>query len=216
MLLLKLGLAFRAAATSGCTGGRSSTDVEELDVEDQRRAGGDLRRPPLIAVRDRRGADQPRLAACLHPLGAFGPAGEHLVEPELRRAAVRRRAVEDGAVDEVALIFDANGAGARGSCPGAFAKGAVNQARRRTDRAWLARLGLEDGPASLLLGGDLRVAALGQEGVDARAPLFEVGIVEGAACVQRQRPRTRASRHRARATKAKRGFMCAPSSAPMA
>src|SRR5713101_3745580 len=81
-----------------------AVDAEQLDLEDQRGAARDGRRVSMVAVGDVRGADQLRLLADVQLLHALGPALDHAVERELRRLAPLVGGIEDGAVDQPALV----------------------------------------------------------------------------------------------------------------
>src|SRR5688500_12374475 len=65
----------------------ASLDGEHLDIEHQRRTRADIRRRATVAVGDRGRAYQSALAADLHQLHAFGPAGDDAVQREGRRLA---------------------------------------------------------------------------------------------------------------------------------
>src|SRR6185369_1664096 len=67
----------RAASTSGSSGtrGRLLHDLEQLDLEYQRRARLDLAAHRAVAIGEVRRADEAALAAHLHELHGLGPAG---------------------------------------------------------------------------------------------------------------------------------------------
>src|SRR5262249_55822116 len=101
----------RAVSTSGSSGigpwpPRLLHDLEQLHVEDQRGARLDLGRRSAVAVGDRRGTHQPGLAAHLHELDALRPAWNHLVQLEGGRLVALDRAVEDGAIGELARVMN--------------------------------------------------------------------------------------------------------------
>src|SRR4029078_2332269 len=79
-------------------GGRipRSADVEQLDVEDQRRVGRDSAAGAARAVAELRGNHERALATDLHPGDALIPTGDHLpgAELELERIVAVARAVE--------------------------------------------------------------------------------------------------------------------------
>src|SRR5690349_16670055 len=81
-------------------------DLEQLDVEHERRARLDLRRRAAITVRGVRGTDEPALAADLHLLHALRPALDDTVQRKRDRLAALDGAVEDRAVRELALVVD--------------------------------------------------------------------------------------------------------------
>src|SRR6266702_5695556 len=83
---------------------RSLLDLEQLHLEDERRATGDGGRAALVAVRDRRRADELGLAPDLQLRDALGPALDDLVERELRRLPALHGAVEDLSIGEGAGV----------------------------------------------------------------------------------------------------------------
>src|SRR5690606_35029996 len=99
---------------------RVALDAEQLDVEEQGRARADVRRRAVIAVGGGGRAHQPALAADLHVLHAFGPAGYDGVERDGGRLAARHRAVDHFAVGERAVIVDLDHVGGLGGGAGAF------------------------------------------------------------------------------------------------
>src|SRR5262245_557045 len=84
-------------------------DVEQLHFKDQCSAGRDGRGLSAVAVGDRRRAHDLRLLVLLHLGDALGPARDHALQRELGGLAALHRAVEDGAVDELALVVDLDG-----------------------------------------------------------------------------------------------------------
>src|SRR5437867_4094750 len=101
------GLSSSSGASRGLTPlcGELLHDLEQLELEDQSRAGLDGGRLPPITVGDVRGTDQLVLAAHLHLLEPFGPA-LYLIDGKLRRFSSLDRAVEDGPIDEGAVVVD--------------------------------------------------------------------------------------------------------------
>ena len=61
------------------------SDVEELDLEDERRAARDLLAGAFVAVREVGRDREARLAADLHKLEPLGPARDHAAQRELDR-----------------------------------------------------------------------------------------------------------------------------------
>src|SRR5262249_30718407 len=88
-------------------------DLEQLDLEHERRAGLDRGRRAAIAVGDVGRTDEPGLAAHLHLAHALGPALDDAVQGERRRLVALVGAVELGAVDERAAIVDLHLVGRR-------------------------------------------------------------------------------------------------------
>src|SRR5258708_1295216 len=93
-------------------------DFEEFNRDEEGGGGGDGGRMAAVAVRDAGGADELRLAADLHPLHAFGPAGDHAVEGELSGLVALVGAIELGAVGEGAAVVDLDLVGGLGIRPG--------------------------------------------------------------------------------------------------
>src|SRR5919201_6105122 len=114
-------------------------DLEQLDLEDERRARLDLRRRAAVAVGGVRGTDEAALAADLHLLDAFGPALDHPVERKRDRLAALDRAVEHGAVRQRALIVHLHFVGGRRTRTGAGLQRRDDGAGRRLDRALFRR-----------------------------------------------------------------------------
>src|SRR5262249_55000685 len=77
--------------------------AEELDLEQQRRPGGDDAAGAVRTVAERRRDDEPTLAADLHPLDALVPALDHLAGAEAK--AEGHAAVLVGAVDLAPLVI---------------------------------------------------------------------------------------------------------------
>src|SRR5919198_4494374 len=88
------------------TGPSLLQDFQELDLEDERRARLDRRRPALVAVRDVGGAHEPALAAYLHQWQGLAPALDDAPQADRQRLAALHGAVEDRAVDELSLVVD--------------------------------------------------------------------------------------------------------------
>src|SRR5713226_685845 len=132
-----------------------AVDAEQLDLEDQRGAARDGRRVSMVAIGDVRGADQLRLLADVQLLHALGPALDHAVERELRRLAPLVGGIEDGAVDQPALVVDLDLVGLLRARALAGAQHLDHQPGGRLLRALLLRrLGEEVlGGGLLLLGG---------------------------------------------------------------
>src|SRR4029453_1968075 len=124
-----------------CAGGRRRVlhDLEQLDVEDERGARLDLRRRAAIAVGHVGGADDLRLAARLHLTDALGPALDDLVEREGGRLAALDRAVEHGAVGELAGVVHLHLVGGLRRVAGARLLLDVDHARVELLRALLLR-----------------------------------------------------------------------------
>src|SRR5256885_1418935 len=80
-------------------------DAEKLDLEDEGRAGRNAR-PAHVAVGGIGGADELRFLADLHLGNSLRPALDDAGERELHRLSSLVRAVEDGAVDELAFVVD--------------------------------------------------------------------------------------------------------------
>src|SRR2546427_6285364 len=95
----------RGGPSCGLPPGGLLHDLEQLDLEDQSRAGLDDGRRPPITIGDVRGTDQLALAADLHSLEPFGPALYDLIDGKLPGSSPLNRAVEDGPVDEGAVIM---------------------------------------------------------------------------------------------------------------
>src|SRR4051812_26889757 len=72
---------------------RRTQDIQQLDVEHQRRAAGDFV-IAAIAVGEVGGTHQPRLPAYLHALHALGPAANDVTQRKFRRLVARVGAVE--------------------------------------------------------------------------------------------------------------------------
>ena len=89
-------------------GGRAARrHRDELDLEDQRRIRRDLAARAAATVRQIGRDGEPPLLALLHQLQGLGPAADDLVRRKRGRppkAAARR--VEDGAVEQFALVVD--------------------------------------------------------------------------------------------------------------
>src|SRR5262249_17220193 len=131
------------------------SDLEQLDLEDQRRPGLDLGRGAPVAVGELGRAHQPALAAALHELAALGPALDHLVEREGGWLAALDGAVEHGAVGERAVVVDLDRVGRLRRRPGPGLQRRDHQARGGLGRTLLGRGLLEEGlPRLLLDGGD--------------------------------------------------------------
>src|SRR5947199_9334821 len=148
-------------------------DLEQLDLEDERRAGLDRGRRAAVAVGDVRGADETALAAHLHELQPLGPALDDAVQREGRRLAALDGAVEHRAVGQRALVVDLHRVGGLGRVPRARLDLGDDEAGGRLGRALLARRLLEEGLARLLLdlgaGGGARLSHpldLRAEGLD--------------------------------------------------
>ena len=105
----------------------------------------------LIAVGDRRGAHELGLAAHLELLHALGPTGDDVAEREGGRPAMLLGGVEDGAVDELALVVDLDRVGRGGAGASAGGDALEDQARRKLLRARLLGCGLLERSALLLL-----------------------------------------------------------------
>src|SRR5262249_31996177 len=118
----------RAASTSGSSGTpRLLDDLEQLHLEDQRRPPLYLRRRPAGPVGDGRGTADPALAADLHELQRLRPARDDAVEGKRHRLLALQRAVEHGAVDELALVVHLDLVGRGGRWAGARLDGGDDQ-----------------------------------------------------------------------------------------
>eukprot|EP01035_Chromulina_nebulosa_P035560 gene35560-47817_t len=107
-------------------------DGNQLDFEVERGVRRDHAAGAARAVGDRRRAGQLGLAARLHLLHAFGPAGNHAVERELGGFAALVGAVELLAgVGEGAAVVHLDHVGGRGRGAGAFLERLVDQAAGR-------------------------------------------------------------------------------------
>src|SRR5256885_181995 len=147
-------------------------DAEKLHGEDQRRAGRDLGRAALVAVRRLRRADEPRLPADLDALHAFLPAADHLIEREFDGVVL----VEDLAVDEAPLVLHPHPIGRRGLRAVAGPLHHHHDAARQRARSPLLRHALGQLAPAILLRGDLRVRSPPEYGVDLGAPLVEIVV----------------------------------------
>src|SRR3989440_9286184 len=89
-------------------------DLQELDLEDERRARLDHRGPPLVAVRQVGGAHETAFAADLHQWHALAPALDDAArQADRQRLTALDRAVELRAVDERPLVVDLHSIGRR-------------------------------------------------------------------------------------------------------
>src|SRR5581483_5115110 len=152
-------------------------DLEQLDLEHERRARLDLRRLAAIAVRDVRRTDELRLPADLHHLHALGPALDDAVQRERRRLAALHRAVEHRTVGQCARVVHLHRVRGlrRVARPGLDLR--IDQTGRGLLRALLRRRLVEVALAGLLLlFGRLRHARL-RELVDLRTEGLEVDLL---------------------------------------
>src|SRR5580692_8376979 len=81
-------------------------EVEQLHFKAQGGARRDGRRLTTIAVCHRGRAHDLRLLALLHLLKRFRPARHDAIQRELDGLTTLDRAVEDGTIDQLALIVD--------------------------------------------------------------------------------------------------------------
>src|SRR5712692_7719855 len=82
-------------------------DLQQLDLEHERRPGLDPRRPSLVTIRQIGWTHQPALAAHLHQRDALAPAlDDPGPERQRDRLAALDGAVEHRAVGEGAVIVD--------------------------------------------------------------------------------------------------------------
>src|SRR5258708_3447497 len=130
---------------AGLTKPLSAADSQQLDLKDERGAALNQGRTSAVAVSDAGRTHQFRLSADLHLLKPFGPAGNHLVEPELRRLSALVRAVKLRPINQCAAILDfdpVSGFG-RGAIAGSHlvidqTTGGSARARRRSGLAEIA------------------------------------------------------------------------------
>jgi len=130
---------------------RRGLDVYEGDLEDDRAVGGDGLAGALGSIGEGRGDGELVLAAHVHELEAFGPAGDDLVQGDEGGLAAGDRGVEGRAVEELADVVDLDRVGGLGARARALRDDLVLEAARRGDDAGLlAVLG-----QVLRLGGDV-------------------------------------------------------------
>src|SRR3989442_5860494 len=150
--------------------------LQQLDLEDERRAGLDRGRRAAVAVGDVRRADEATLSPNLHLLQRFGPAFDDAVQRERRRLSPLDGAVEHRAVDQGALIVNLDRVGGLGRVSGAGLDLGDDEAGSRLGGALLGRRLREERLARLLLAGSAgRRARLGQR-LYLRAEGLDVGL----------------------------------------
>src|SRR5581483_6230185 len=155
----------------------SLDDLEQLHLEDQGRPRPDAAPGAPVPVCQLGRADQPALPADLHLLQPLGPARDHLVQREHRRLTALDRAVEDGPVDERAVVVDLDPVGRLRRLPRPGLEGDDHEARAGPDGALLGGRLVEVRLARLLLDRrDLRRPGLLQL-LNLRAVGLEVDLV---------------------------------------
>src|SRR5690606_30722506 len=88
-------------------GPQASQDVEQFDLEHQGGVGANQRGTAALAVGELAGNPEAVLRPHRHQRQAFGPAGDDLVETELRRLVAGKRTVELGAIEQGAPVVHA-------------------------------------------------------------------------------------------------------------
>ena len=90
-------------------GGGSFHDLKELHIENK--SAGRRAWRWIFTVGEFSGNPETALFAFHHELHALGPAGDHLIQRKFRGFAALHGAVEDGAVEQSAVVVDFHGVG---------------------------------------------------------------------------------------------------------
>ena len=119
----------------------SAAHRDQLHLEIQRGVGRNHTTRATLAIGNARWAGQLGLAAGLHALHAFGPAGDHAVQRKLGGLATLVRAVELLAIEQGTFVMDLDGIGGLGRLARAFLDRFKHQAAGGGDRLGLRQSG---------------------------------------------------------------------------